>query len=136
MVAVASTSEHQIAQLRDLASLVMDQMELRLSARRAIAQREMLLSEVNHRVANSLALVASMTHMQSNTVSDPTARAALEEMQTRITAIASVHRRLYTSGDVLIVAFGDYLAGLANELETIMHADGRQHTIRLALQLH
>lgn len=126
-----AATERQISQLRDLASLVVDQMELRLSARRGIAQRETLLSEVNHRVANSLALVASMAHMQSNTVSDPMARAALEEMQSRITAIANVHRQLYTSGNVGVVAFGDYLQSLAGELEAVMRAEGRQHTIQV-----
>lgn len=129
-----AVTERQISHLRDLASLVMDQMELRLSARRALAQRDTLLSEVNHRVANSLALVASMAHLQSNTVSDPEARAALEEMQTRITAIANVHRQLYTSGDVRAVAFGAYLKNLAGELEAVMRAEGSQHTIQLDLE--
>jgi two-component sensor histidine kinase len=92
---------------------------------------ELLLREVNHRVANSLALVAAMARMQSNAVSDPSARDALQEMQARINAIAGIHRRLYTSDDVRFVAIHDYLAGLVEDLETAMRAEGRPHVIRL-----
>ncbi|WP_375454399.1 sensor histidine kinase [uncultured Methylobacterium sp.] len=91
----------------------------------------MLLREVNHRVANSLALVAALTHMQTHAVSDPAAKAALEEMQARISAIAGIHRRLYTSDDVEAVELDAYLASLVEELQVSMKAAGRDHVIRL-----
>lgn len=96
---------------------------------------ELLLQEVNHRVANSLALVASLVAMQQKAVAavnDPIAALdALVETQNRITAIAQVHRRLYTSQDVSVVEMGAYLAGLVEELEMAMRASGRAHAIRL-----
>jgi two-component sensor histidine kinase len=99
--------------------------------REALARAEMLLHEVNHRVANSLALVASLTRLQRNAVTDPSAKNVLDEMQVRIAAIAGVHRRLYTSSDVSSVALDTYLAGLVEELETAMRALGRDHAILL-----
>lgn len=93
---------------------------------------EMLLREVNHRVANSLALVAALAHMQTGAVSDPAAKAALIEMQARIAAIAGIHRRLYTSDDVEAVELDAYLASLVEELQAAMRADGRDHAIRLS----
>jgi two-component sensor histidine kinase len=104
--------------------------EVRLALERA----EMLLHEVNHRVANSLALVASLTRLQRNAVSDPSAKNALDEMQVRIAAIAGVHRRLYTSADVSFVELDTYLAGLVEELESAMRALGRDHAIILAAE--
>ncbi len=93
---------------------------------------EMLLKEVNHRVANSLALVGALARLQMNAVSDQAAKEALEEMQVRIAAIAGVHRRLYTSADVQVVEVDAYLSSLVEELETSMKASGRDHPIRLA----
>jgi two-component sensor histidine kinase len=99
--------------------------------REARDRAEIMLREVNHRVANSLALVAALTHMQTNAVTDPAAKAALQEMQARISAIAGIHRRLYTSDDVEAVDLDAYLASLVEELQAAMKAAGRDHAIRL-----
>lgn len=93
---------------------------------------EMLLREVNHRVANSLQLVASFVAMQQRAIrSDRAAWDALTETQGRITAIAQIHRRLYTSADVRFVEMDTYLHGLVEELEEVMRAAGREHPINL-----
>ena len=77
---------------------------------------EALLAEVNHRVSNSLQLVAAMVRMQSAVVADPAARVALADTDRRIAAIAQVHRRLYTSSDVEHVDMREYLNALVTEL--------------------
>ncbi|MFC6389738.1 sensor histidine kinase [Methylorubrum zatmanii] len=101
------------------------------AVREARDRAELLLREVNHRVANSLTLVAALARMQTNAVVDPAAKLALEEMQARISAIAGIHRRLYTSQDVEAVELDAYLAGLVEELQLSMRASGRDHAIRL-----
>ena len=92
---------------------------------------ELLLGEVNHRVANSLALVASLAHLQANTVRDPAARDALQRMQARIMAIAGIHRRLYTSADVRVVELEAYLEVLVQDLDTALNESGRKKAIVL-----
>lgn len=96
-----------------------DQQE-REEAQRAVAaareRAELLLAEVNHRVANSLALVASLASFQANAVADESAKTALMEMKARIIAIAGIHRRLYTSTDVRFVDLDSYLKNLGEEL--------------------
>ncbi len=77
---------------------------------------EAMLREVNHRVGNSLQLVSSFMSMQLRHLADEGARAALKESQARIEAVAHVHRRLYTSGDMTSVAMDEYLEGLIAEL--------------------
>ena len=101
--------------------------EVRLARDRA----EMLLKEVNHRVANSLAIVAGLVGLQRNAIRDDAARELLARVQARIIAIASVHRRLYTSPDVRTVDVHDYLNGLVDELKAAMTDEGRNHPIRL-----
>ena len=88
--------------------------------RAARDRAELLLREVNHRVANSLALVAAFVRMQRSGLSDSMARTALDETQVRITAIAGIHRSLYTSDDVRSVRFDAYLETLLAEMHTAM----------------
>jgi two-component sensor histidine kinase len=75
-----------------------------------------LLSEVNHRVANSLQMVSAMIGMQAGVLADGAAREALADTQRRIAAIAQVHRRLYTSNQVENVDMQEYLGALVAEL--------------------
>lgn len=92
--------------------------------RAARERAEVLLGEVNHRVANSLAMVAALVGLQANAVVNDEAKSALAETQARIQAIAGVHRHLYTSDDVRSVQLGDYLRSLGSELQTTMRATG------------
>lgn len=101
--------------------------------REAREHAEILLGEVNHRVANSLAMVAALVGLQSNALDDPEAKRALAETQVRIQAIAGVHRHLYTSNDVRTVQVGDYLNSLVGELENTLHAEGL--TARISVQV-
>lgn len=98
------------------------------------ARLEMLLHEVNHRVANSLQLVSAFIHMQSRSLADPAAKTALADTQARITAIAQVHKRLYTSDDVEGVAMDDYLAALVAELERTWSTPQSPRPLKLAAQ--
>lgn len=107
------------------------QQEADRAVREARDRAEMLLKEVNHRVANSLSLVSALTRMQMSAVTDPAAKAALAETQARINAIAGVHRRLYTSSDVKTVDIRAYLGSLVEELDAAMRTEGREHPIRL-----
>jgi GAF domain-containing protein len=55
--------QSQIEDLKDLASVVMDQMELRLSARHAVGQAQLMAKEIDHRVMNSLQFVSGLLTM-------------------------------------------------------------------------
>ena len=81
------------------------------------AERQVLMREVNHRVGNSLQLVAAFLHLQSNGSASAETREALLEANRRVLAIAQVHRRLYTSDDVKSVALDSYLAALVDDLK-------------------
>jgi two-component sensor histidine kinase/CheY-like chemotaxis protein len=102
--------------------------------REAKDRAEMLLHEVNHRVANSLALVAALVGMQAKSIVEPSVRTALGEIQGRISAIANVHRRLYTSQDVRSVEISGYLASLLKDLEATLKEAGHPSNVRLAAE--
>ena len=95
---------------------------------------ELLLVEVNHRVANSLALVASLVRLQVNLVHDEGAKEALRETEARIFAVSLVHKRLYTSGNVSLVDLKEYLSGLLEHLSASMHSEGHGATLHPVLE--
>lgn len=80
-----------------------------------LAQKDMLLKEVNHRVKNSLQLVASLLNLQGRQVEDAKSRQAFEDAVSRVGAIAQVHEQLYKNDDVSRVEFGSYLRTLCTQ---------------------
>lgn len=94
---------------------------------------QVLLSEVNHRVANSLAMVSSFISLQSKEFADPAAKKALSETQDRIYAISLVHKRLYGSGDLREVNLAEYLTSLLDHLRSSLRSEAQG--IQLSYQL-
>jgi len=128
----------EIAQARDHVSALNASLEERVKLRttdlaRARDRAEALVAEVNHRVANSLSLVASMVALQAKGLTGE-ARDALDETEARIYAVASVHQRLYSSGDVRSVPLDEYLAGILDHLEKSMRAQGSGASLRYDLE--
>ena len=79
-------------------------------------EREMLLREVNHRVGNSLQLIAAFLQLQGGSSKNAQVKAALTDATRRVMAVAQVHKRLYTSDDVQSVSVDQYLAALVEDL--------------------
>jgi two-component sensor histidine kinase len=80
------------------------------------AERALLVREVNHRVGNSLQMIASMLTLHANAADNPEVSEALTDATGRVLAVAQVHRRLYTSDDVQSVAVDQYLEALIEDL--------------------
>jgi two-component sensor histidine kinase len=95
------------------------------------AEREVLLREVNHRVGNSLQIIASLLHLQASSATQADVKAALTNAMGRVTAVAQVHRRLYTSHDLKSVLLNQYLESLLEDLRR--SAEGNRMS-RLTLQ--
>ena len=98
--------------------------------RRTLAERELLLREVNHRVKNSLQLVLSMLSLQSSEFRESSAKELFAKAIARVTAIASIHERLYQDNDPLTLDMQAYLNGLCAELERAGIGDERQAQLK------
>ncbi len=124
----------ELRQARDEVQALATGLETRVGERTAdlVEARDratMLLSEVNHRVANSLALVSSLVSLQSKAIGDDGAKKALAETQDRIFAISLVHRRLYHGNDAAAVTLDDYLSGLLDHLKTSLRSEAQGVTL-------
>ena len=81
-----------------------------------IAQKDLLMKELNHRVQNSLQLVNAMLHLQARDAGDAEVKRHFDEASRRIRAIAVVHQRLWRSDHVRSVDFRSYIEELRDGL--------------------
>lgn len=108
--------------------------QLELEREQALERKETLLREMNHRIKNSLQLVASVLGLQRHGVEDETARAELAEAAARVGAIALIHERLYRTDQVEMVEIGSYLEQLGQDLERSLAEPGKGRAIHVAAE--
>jgi PAS domain S-box-containing protein len=97
----------------------------------SLAARTLLVHEVDHRVKNNLATMASIVKMQVRLTEDEGQRHALLSVLNRIEAISTVQRKLFTTDDVARFDIGDFARDLATDLVGSIRRDD----IRLTLDI-
>ncbi|MCG5234680.1 response regulator [Xanthobacter oligotrophicus] len=95
------------------------------------AERALLLREMNHRVGNSLQIIVSLLNVQASATEDGRVKEALNSARNRVSAVAQVHRRLYTSDQIATVALDQYIGSLLDDLQVSAHRDLGGITITL-----
>ena len=91
------------------------QMEKQIKA--SLAEKEILLKEIHHRVKNNLQVVSSILKMQSNLITDKETIRIFRESQDRIASMSLVHEQLYKSDNLAIIDFAIYITDLVHSLE-------------------
>ncbi|MDE0879131.1 MAG: GAF domain-containing protein [Sphingomonas bacterium] len=81
-----------------------------------LAQKDMLMKEVDHRVQNSLQLVSAFLSMQARAAGPGDVASSLAEAQSRLSAVALVHRRLYRDDQIESVDLSRYIGELVDDL--------------------
>jgi PAS domain S-box-containing protein len=84
--------------------------------RASLQEKEVLLSEIHHRVKNNLQIISSLLVLQVNRTSDPQTREALEDSRDRVNSIALVHEQLYRAQNFAEINFSEYIQQLVNQL--------------------
>ena len=135
VVATIATYAIRLRRARDEVADLNTGLERRVEERtvdltQARDRAEVLLAEVNHRVANSLSIVGAMVSLQANATDNKVTKDILDETQARIYAVSLVHRRLYSSSDARVVDLDEYLAGLLDHIQASMRGTGHRAWIR------
>ncbi len=84
----------------------------------ALAEKEVLLREVHHRVKNNLAAIISLLDMQRRMLQDSQGRDILTELGGRIRSMGLIHEKLYRSENLARIDFQQYLKALISHLRT------------------
>jgi PAS domain S-box-containing protein len=92
----------------------------------ALEAKTLLLHEVDHRVKNNLSMIGALLRLQTSTIDDPVIAGKLMAMLERIDALATIHRRLYQSGDITMFDIGAFLSNLISD---IIGASGRTNIL-------
>jgi PAS domain S-box-containing protein len=87
-----------------------------LDLQAALDQKTLLLHEVDHRVKNNLQVVASLVLLKARRVSDKGAQRVLHNMAERVGALSTVHRLLYSIGDVSRFELSHFVRDLVADL--------------------
>jgi len=100
---------------------------LRLSEsqiRSSLAEKEVLIREIHHRVKNNLEVIISLADMQARLITDPSAVHSIRELQERVRTIALVHDDLYRSKNLANIHAETYLLKLTDNLFQVFGSTG------------
>jgi PAS domain S-box-containing protein len=92
------------------------QKETELSLKASLQEKDVLLSEIHHRVKNNLQLISSLLSLQANRVDDDASKEALRETYHRVQAIAQIHQALYSSHNLEKIKFLSYAKRITRNL--------------------
>ncbi|HOT76000.1 MAG TPA: histidine kinase dimerization/phosphoacceptor domain -containing protein [Candidatus Wallbacteria bacterium] len=81
-----------------------------------LAEKELLLREVHHRIKNNMNTVAGLMTMQLETLKEPSAVAALKDARGRVQSMMILYDKLYRSDDFSLISFKQYFTPLVDEI--------------------
>lgn len=94
---------------------------------------ELLLKELHHRVKNNLQILSSLLSLQSQQLTDDTALKAVKSSESRINAMALIHRKLYTVDQNRTVDIKEYITEL---IQYLVYSYGyHERNFKLDLQI-
>jgi len=95
---------------------VSDERAARENQKAALAEKELLLKEIHHRVKNNFQIISSLLRLEQDRVPEGPARSALNDAERRIFAMALVHESIYQQGDLGHIDFRPYVRRIGQEL--------------------
>ena len=82
----------------------------------SLREKEILLSEVHHRVKNNMQIIISLLRLQAGKIEDKKSADMLKEAENRIRSMALIHEKIYQTADFANIEFGAYAKSLSKDL--------------------
>jgi two-component sensor histidine kinase/integral membrane sensor domain MASE1 len=99
--------------------LIEDELKITLS------EKEMLISEIHHRIKNNLAVVSGLLYLQNETIEDTEIKNKIDQTNLRIKTIALVHEKLYATHSVNTIEFASYIENLAKMIYGVYECNAK-----------
>lgn len=97
-----------------------------------LKQKETLLQEMQHRIVNSLQIIASILMLKARAVTSEETRQHLQDAHRRVMSVAAVQEHLHSSGRADMIEMEPYLTKLCKSLAESMIGEGRQTIIEVS----
>jgi len=110
---------HFIAIKQDITKRIESEQKLRKS----LKEKEILLSEIHHRVKNNLAIVSSLLEMQLFNAKNEELKETLSDSMMRIKSIAIIHEQIYNLPQLSAISFNEYTKKLVKSIQSTFSSD-------------
>jgi two-component sensor histidine kinase len=125
-------------EIRDL-SETLKAMAARIKARElelseSLSQKQMMLREIHHRVKNNLQTVTSLLNLYARIPRGEAIKQAFADVQTRINALALVHRHLYESQDLREIDLATFMSNLCRLVQDGSGVPTRRVRLRVDIE--
>jgi two-component sensor histidine kinase len=97
-----------------------------------LREKDVLFEELQHRISNSLQVIASIILMKARTVQSEETRLHLQDTHKRVMSVAAVQKQLHVLGTIGSIQIAPYLSRLCEALATSMIGDSRPITLKVA----
>jgi len=115
-----------VSEISCLAYGITDRKEAQRDLEQSLAEKEVLLKEVHHRVKNNLQVISSITKLQGERDGiDPKVREMLHHSRDRVRSMALIHESLYQNKQFSSIDLSEYIDGLARNLLLSYSTSGR-----------
>jgi two-component sensor histidine kinase len=104
----------------------------KLQLEAAVEKQDLLMKEIHHRVKNNLQIVASLLNLQASRIRGPEAKLEFAAARDRVRALATLHRHLYSQGELTTISMREFLTELCGQLFDAM---GERQGGRIALTI-
>jgi PAS domain S-box-containing protein len=96
---------------------VTERLKVEKNLKNSLAEKEILLREIHHRVKNNLQTISSLLDLQAESINEPKNLEVFRSSQSRIRSMALIHERLYKSEDLSKIKASEYINNLMDYLE-------------------
>ena len=86
---------------------------------KSLAEKEMLLKEIHHRVKNNMEIISSLLNMQARRSNDINFKNAMKQSRSRIHTMALVHEFLYLGENLAYINLQDYIKRLVQDIKEL-----------------